>query len=196
MKRVLLPAVAAVLLLSGCAGMGDKDYQHYAETQRQIANSRAMAETARYAALAEIAKSGDTTARVAAVMSLQMGGQTNQPQQQVQAPTPLSETLLRWAGVLVPSLTQIYGIQKNAEVAINQSNNNRDVQVNTNQTMLGMGALTQGVVTGTPGMQMLYPEPAANRVVIVPQGSTTVTAPAGIPATPAGNTTTINNTAP
>lgn len=182
MKRVLLPAVAAVLLLSGCAGMGDKDYQHYAETQRQIANSRAMAETARYAALAEIAKSGDTTARVAAVMSLQMAGQPAQPQQQVQAPTPLSETLLRWAGVLVPSLTQIYGIQKNAEVAVNQSNNNRDVQVNTNQTMLGMGALTQGVVTGTPGMQMLYPEPAANRVVIVPQGSTTVTVPQGATA--------------
>lgn len=179
MKRVLLPAIAAVVLMSGCTTMMDKDYQAYAETQKHIANSRAMAETARYAALAEIAKSGDTTARVAAVMSLQMGGQNSQPQQQVQAPTPLSETLLRWAGVVVPSLTQIYGIQKNAEVAVNQSNNSRDVQINTNQTMLGMGALTQGVVTGTGGMQMLYPEPAANRVVVVPQGSTTVTAPAG-----------------
>jgi hypothetical protein len=182
MKRIALSLLAA-LALAGCAT--STDYKEYADTQKHIANARAMTEAARYAALAEIAKTGDSAAKVAAVISIQMGSMNGaQPGQAVAAPVSPGETALRWASVLVPSLTQLYSIQRNADVATVQSNNNKDVQINTNQTMFGLGALQQGAVVGTPGTQLIYPEPAANRVVTVPEGSATVIAPAGVPANP------------
>ena len=76
MKKLLSIAIAAAIL-TGCA-TGD-EYRQYAEAQKSVANARAMSEAARYQALAEIAKSGDTAAKVAAVMTLQQGG-GGQPQ--------------------------------------------------------------------------------------------------------------------
>ena len=81
MKLKLL-ALCGLLALTGCAT--NKEYALYAETQQKIAHANAMAETARYAALAEIAKSGDSASRVAAVISLNMGsGQGAKIPQQV-----------------------------------------------------------------------------------------------------------------
>lgn len=127
----------AVLSLTGCAT--SKDYQLYAETQQKIAQANAMAETARYAALAEIAKSGDTASRVAAVMSLNMGsGQGVKAPQQVNPPKSFGDTALQWTSVLLPSLTQVYGINANRQIAITQSNNQAAVAKSTNETFATM----------------------------------------------------------
>lgn len=136
MKRKIL-LLCGILALSGCA---TKDYALYAETQQKIAQANAMAETARYAALAEIAKSGDTASRVAAVMSLNMGGngQSVKPQQHVVPPKSWSDTALQWTGILLPSLTQIYGINANRQVAITQSNNQTAIAKSTNDTFATM----------------------------------------------------------
>ena len=56
------------VILTGCA-TGD-EYRQYTEAQKAVSNARAMAEAARYQALTEIAKTGDSTAKTAAVMSL------------------------------------------------------------------------------------------------------------------------------
>lgn len=56
------------VILAGCA-TGD-DYRQYAEAQKLVANARAMTEAARIQAIAEIAKTGDESSKVAAVMSL------------------------------------------------------------------------------------------------------------------------------
>jgi hypothetical protein len=137
-KIKLLAILAASVALVGCGTT--EQYKMYADTQKSIAQANAMAETARYAALAEIAKTGDSGARVAAVMSINFGSQGgNSPRvQQVAPPKTFGETALQWTSVLLPSLTNIYGITANRQVAITQSNNAAAVAKSTNDTFATM----------------------------------------------------------
>jgi hypothetical protein len=136
-KNIVLALTVAVTTV-GCAT--NNDYKLYAETQQKIAQAQAMSETARYAALAEIAKTGDSGAKVAAVMSLNFGAQNGNGSraQQVNPPKTLGETALQWTSVLLPSLTNIYGIAANRQVAITQSNNAASVAKSTNDTFATM----------------------------------------------------------
>jgi hypothetical protein len=140
MKLRIAMIAATVMLLTGCAT--NNDYKLYAETQQKIAHAHAMAETARYAALAEIAKTADPGARVAAVMSLNFGAQgSNGPRvNQVAAPKTFGDTALQWTSVLLPSVTSLYGINANRQVAITQSNNQAAVAQSTNATMASMNS--------------------------------------------------------
>lgn len=80
MKNIFKIATAVVLagVLSGCGTVsnmvpklgGGRDYEAYARAQVEIQKAKAAAETARYQALAEIAKSGTDAAKTAAVMGL------------------------------------------------------------------------------------------------------------------------------
>lgn len=79
-KLLLLIAIG----LSGCAS--SDEYRHYTDAQKAVANARTMAEIARYNALVEIAKQGDTTAKVAATMAIK---QNNEPVQEVLPPRKL-----------------------------------------------------------------------------------------------------------
>ena len=136
-KNIAIALTVAVMTV-GCAT--NKDYQLYAETQQKIAHSQAMSDTARYAALAEIAKTADPGARVAAVMSINFGAQSgNSPRvQQVNPPKTFGDTALQWTSVLLPSLTNIYGITANRQVAVTQSNNAAAVAQSTNATFATM----------------------------------------------------------
>jgi hypothetical protein len=149
MKRILLPLAA--LLLAGCSNT--QEYKLYAETQRGIAQAEAIAEAARWNALQEIAKSGDTTAKVAAAMALQAGGQRGNsgPRQNIAPPKSSSEIALQWTSLLLPNLAQFYSINRNSAVAIQQSNNatalgirqsdnQATVTANTNATFANMNS--------------------------------------------------------
>jgi hypothetical protein len=138
-KNIVIALTVAVMTV-GCAT--NKDYQLYAETQQKIAHAQAMSDTARYAALAEIAKTGDSGARVAAVMSINFGSQTgNSPKvQQVNPPKTFGDTALQWTSILLPSLTNIYGITANRQVAVTQSNNAAAVAQSTNATFATMNS--------------------------------------------------------
>jgi hypothetical protein len=158
MKIIALAVGAAAL--TGCASM--TDYSLYAETQQIIAQEQARAEIARFEALREIAKTGDPTAQVAAVITLNQNQNNSVNRAQgLQAPTNLNDTLLRWASIIVPSAVSVYGIGKNAEVAINNSNNARDISIDTNNTMLGFGELiaapTRPIVGGADDV-LLFPK--------------------------------------
>jgi hypothetical protein len=156
----LISALAITALSTGCATV--TDYNLYAQTQQIIAEKNAAADIARANALRDIAASGDSASRVAAVMSLQFSAQTSQRQQQIQAPSSMGDTLLKWASVLVPSLTQFYAIGKSTDVAIVNSNNARAVSNTTTQGMVDMGKLIGGKevpVIGTSEDRLLYPEP-------------------------------------
>jgi hypothetical protein len=137
-KIKLLAILTATVALVGCGTT--EQYKMYAETQKSIAQANAMSETARYAALAEIAKTGDPGARVAAVMSINFGAQggAGPRVQQVAPPKSFGETALQWTSVLLPSLTNIYGITANRQVAITQSNNAAAVAKSTNDTFAAM----------------------------------------------------------
>lgn len=126
----LVAMILAALALTGCAST---EYAAYAEAQK----ARAHAEAARYAALAEIAKSGDTTARVAAVISINGIGQGQT--QQIATPRSWADYALQFTGALLPVWGQVYAVNSQTRVALRQSDNattlgiaqanaNRDVQ--------------------------------------------------------------------
>ena len=151
MKKIVIMSAISILALTGCA---TDDYKRYSETQAAIASARSNAEVARYQALAEIARSGDSTAKVAAVMSLQMGSSQNTPQQQLIAPRSTGDIALQWASVLVPSVTQLYGINANRQIAITQSNNQAAVAQSTNNTFATMNGnmATSNTAIATAGL--------------------------------------------
>jgi hypothetical protein len=131
----LAAIILTALALTGCAT--GQQYQAYADAHK----AQAAAQTARYQALADIAKQGDTTAKVAAVMSLQMGGQ--QQQSQIAAPKTVGDHLIQWTSILLPSLTNIYGINKQASVGIAQSNNATALGISTNAAFVGLAGKIQ-----------------------------------------------------
>ena len=139
----IIAIASAAVVLAGCGTT--EQYNMYAETQKSIAQANAMAETARYAALAEIAKTGDPGARVAAVMSINFGAQGgNGPRvQQVAPPKTFGDTALQWTSVLLPSLTNLYGISANRSIATTQSNNAAATAASTNAAFVGMASNIQ-----------------------------------------------------
>jgi hypothetical protein len=161
MKMRLISLAVALAFLTGCASM--TDYSLYAETQQVIAKEKARAEVARFEALREIAKTGDATAQVAAVITLNQNSQSSAQVQGVAPPTNLHDTLLKWASIIVPSAVNVYGIGKNADVAVTNSNNSRDIAINSNRSMVDMGKLIAGQevpVVGTSNDVLLFPQPA------------------------------------
>ena len=127
MKYLLLP----LALLAGCSTTA---YEQYAK-------STEAASVARSNALAEIAKSGDSSAKVAAVMALALGGGS-----QTQLQAPATNEALQWASVLVPGLTSVMGMRYNYLSQQNASNNATAVAVSTNETMLGIAGKIQAPV--------------------------------------------------
>ena len=129
----LIAPLFAVLVLSGCA----HEYTAYAEAHK----AQAAAQTARYQALADIARQGDTTAKVAAVMSLQMGS----PQQntQINAPKNWADYALQWTGLLLPTFGQVYTINKQTSLGLRQSDNATALGVSTNAAFVGIASQIQ-----------------------------------------------------
>jgi hypothetical protein len=111
MKRIA--AILLALSLTGCA----HEYAAYAEAHK----AQAQAQSAKYAALAEIAKMGDTTAKVAAVMSINGFGNGQQPQ--INAPRNWADYALSFTGAILPVMGQVYAVRSQTNLGIIQSNN-------------------------------------------------------------------------
>jgi hypothetical protein len=142
-----LTGVALLILLTGCAST---DYQKYTEMQTNIQVAKANAEALKYAAMASIAQTGDTTTKVAAMMSMQASNQS-QATLQLAAPKSASDSIKEWLGLLLPVAVQGYGIKANQDIAVTQSNNSRDVAVSTNGTFATMSGNIQGNSTTNIG---------------------------------------------
>jgi len=131
--RIIAPLIA-VLSLTGCA---TAEYAAYADAHK----AQAAAQTARYKALADIAAQGDTTAKVAAVMSLQMGG--GQQNTQINAPKSWADYALQWTGLLLPTFGQVYTINKQTSLGMRQSDNATALGVSTNAAFVGIASQIQ-----------------------------------------------------
>ena len=59
--------ILSVVVLSGCAYLGPKDYAQYVETAKSISKDNTMAQAACWSAIGEIAKGGDNSAKVGAI---------------------------------------------------------------------------------------------------------------------------------
>ena len=153
-------ALIAAVALTGCA---TQDYKLYADSQIAVAQAKASADIARYQALSKIAETGDATAKVAAVLSLQMGGGVpQQQQQQINAPRSFGDHAFQWASLLVPTTTtlmsNIYSVKSQTNLGITQSNNatalgiaqsNNSTTTATNTANAFVGMANSGFVAAT-----------------------------------------------
>jgi hypothetical protein len=130
----LIATLLCALSLTGCA---TAEYQAYAEAHK----AQAAAQTARFQALAEIAKQGDTTAKVAAVMSLQMSG--GQQSTQINAPKSWADYAMQWTGLLLPTVGQIYTVNKQTSLGMRQSDNATALGISTNAAFVGIASQIQ-----------------------------------------------------
>ena len=136
MKTIAI--LLAALALTACAS---PDYAQYSKAQTDIATARHGADAARYRALSDIAATGDSAAKVAAVMALSMGGQGNTVQTTMQAPQ--ASQVLQWASILVPGLTQVAGMRYSHLSTVAQSNNSAAVAQSTNSAFVGIAGKIQ-----------------------------------------------------
>lgn len=153
MKRTLVLLFAAfALALAGCAS---PDYAAYVSAHKETQIERSTA-------LGAIAASGSEAAKVAAVMALTFGAQT-----QLQAPRDGWDRALQALGILTPALVQTYGIQKQTQLGIVQSNNGLAASRDANSTMLGFGELIRSPVVVEPAAPVVVTQPAP--IVIRPE---------------------------
>lgn len=157
------------MIAAACvAGCTSTEYLKYAEAQRAVGVEQARAEQQRYAAMAEIAKTGDGTTKVAAMFALQGGaGQQHNQVATMLAPKSGWDTAKEWVGLILPTAVQAYGINANKQVAIAQSNNSKDIAVSTNQTFSSMAGniATAGANGGTAVSNVATAGFAANQAV-------------------------------
>lgn len=147
-------AIGAVLALPGCA----TDFGRYADGTVKIAQSADAVKGKRFEALGALGctttytfnDKGDKVAKQEvkcdpeaakfAAFALAVSGMQQAPDAptRLEAPYSLGQGIRDIAGLIVPLANvgaQIYGVQKNAQVAITQSNNSAAVAVSTNNTM-------------------------------------------------------------
>jgi len=155
MKFLLIPAVA---LLAGCTSM-DKQYAAHLAAAQSIAQANSLAAQEKIKQIGEIAKaSADPSAKTAAVMAMAF---IQTPQAHV--PAPPESQALKWASVLLPTLTNIATAGFSYRAGVVNSNNSRDVTVagyqafgqiasagfNSNATLAGFIQAPQANVTTT-----------------------------------------------
>lgn len=197
MKRLFL--FTAIAFLGGCANMTEyyKSVDSANDKNIEVAKAVAEAEKARYNALARIAESGDSTAKVAATMALALGQSSSGQKQTVIVPQAPANEALQWASILVPSVTQLGMAFYNKQIAINSSNNARDVQLgNINKdTTLGLGYQTTFlgmakeinspvIVTNTNTLEKAV---IVDPVIVKPEVVTPVVVPPTVITVPSGS---------
>ena len=160
MNKVFTLSVLAVLSLAACSTKNDVTMNY--DYQLAVAET----EKARMEAIQEIARQGDTGA-VAAAMMMQNQGKTNHA-----APRSGGDTALAWASVIVPSTVQAAGIAVNGLVARTQSNNNKDVAINNSDNNAAVEIDTNSTMAAIAEVTIVNPEVVNPEVVTSTNTST------------------------
>ena len=152
MKRILLATVVA-LTLTACATNQEAYYNAIAAREARQAEQELRADTA----IIELAAKGDDKAKGAAQMYFAMkNAGSKASQQMIAAPKSTAEALLPWASLIIPSITQFYSITKNAEMAINSSNNSLTGKLSDNDMITDL-VIGREPIIGTADDVLLYP---------------------------------------
>lgn len=147
-RALLVPVLAVVAVLTGCA----TDLSKYYEVQGKAIE----ADNNAVMALAAAAAQGNQGAIMALALRKSASGQIAVPQ----------DKALAWASVLIPGLTNIYGINRNAAISMQQ------ITAETEQYTSTLGTLGNIAVQG---MEHASKPPLVVHPVIVPAGSATAT---------------------
>ena len=154
----LIATIATALMLTACATGNDAYYKAIEARENRLAQQEMLADTA----IADMAAKGDLQAKGMGIMyfALKNAG-AKQVQQAIAAPKSTAEALLPWAALIVPSITQFYSITKNAEIALNSSNNALAGKGMDNDMITDL-VIGRKPVIGTVDDVLLYPvTPAA-----------------------------------
>lgn len=152
MKKLLGLALLSLALVA----CGNSQYESYLQAQTAIAQANSSAEVARANAIAAIAKDGDEGAKVAAVLSLAMNGDSpsNTQATGVSRPRTMGDSALQWASLLVPTFAQLYTVDQNTRAVIrqsehsmissmNESDNAALTSISTNESFVAMAGNIQ-----------------------------------------------------
>ena len=151
----LIAIAAAALTLTACATNNNSYYAAVEAREKRLAEQEMRADMA----IVEMATKGDAQAKGAAQMYFALknaGSKANQ--QMIAAPKTTAEALLPWAALIVPSITQFYSITKNAEIAINSSNNALEGKKADNSMITDL-VIGREPIIGGEGDVLLYPVP-------------------------------------
>ena len=150
----LIAIAAAALTLTACATNQDAYYQAISEREKRQAEQELRADTA----IAQMASGGDAQAKGMAIMYFaQKASGAKQAQQAIAAPKSTAEALLPWAALIVPSITQFYSITKNAEIALNSSNNSLAGKKDDNDMIVDLVQGRIDPIVGDADDVLLYP---------------------------------------
>jgi hypothetical protein len=150
----LIATLAAALTLTACATGNDAYYAAIAEREKRQAEQELRADTA----IAQMASGGDAQAKGMAIMYFaQKASGAKANQQAIAAPKSTAEALLPWASLIVPSITQLYSITKNAEIAINSSNNALAGKKDDNDMIVDLVKGRIDPIVGDADDVLLYP---------------------------------------
>jgi hypothetical protein len=151
MKRIIL-ATALVLSLTACATGQDAYYNAIAEREKRQADNELRADTA----IANMAATGDAQAKGMGLMYFALKAQNKGSQSMIAAPKSVAEQILPWASLIVPSLTQIYGIKAQTDVATTNSNNSVKNQESSNDMIVDLVQGRKEPIVGGAGQVLLY----------------------------------------
>ena len=166
-RAALACAAFAALAVAGCAS----DYNRYASTSVDMAKAAEATKTARFTALQSLGCSTtfilDDTGKKVTKQEVKCDGETqrfaafalavagmqakDEAAARIEAPYTMGNAIRDVAGLIVPLANvgaQIYGIQKNAAVAITQSNNSTALGISTNGTFAGIANGGFGALQG------------------------------------------------
>lgn len=152
MKKLTI-ALAAALTLTACATGNEAYYAAIKEREQRQAEQELRSDTA----IAQMAAAGDAQAKGMAIMYFASKGQNKANQQMIAAPKSVAEQILPWASLLVPSITQIYGIKSQTDVAIVNSNNSLEGKQSDNEMIVDLVQGRKTPIVGEEGDVLLYP---------------------------------------
>lgn len=156
MSKLLTSIVlSALVLLAGCASGASEYYQ----AVEKSAQANAQAHAAKMNALAIMAQSSDPSAQGAAVMAMALSAPPSvQPQY-------IESSALKWASILVPSISNLGGLAIQADVAKSSSRNARDIQLATQSSNQAIHTGNQQVVTSLVGGNSLSSQNTVDALV-------------------------------
>jgi hypothetical protein len=152
MKRTIL-ATAVALTLTACATGQDAYYNAIAEREKRQADNELRADTA----IANMAATGGEQAKGMGLMYFALKAQNKGSQSMIAAPKSMAEQILPWAALIVPSLTQIYSIKSQTDVAITHSNNQVQNNQSNNEMIVDLVQGRKTPIVGEEGDVLLYP---------------------------------------
>ena len=139
MSRTLkVVTLLVTVLMVGCATGGTEYY----DAMRRAAEAQAAVSEARYDALSKLALSGDSGAASAAVMAIAL------TRDDTIVPQFIESDALKWAQVMVPSMTTLGGLWFQSDLAKTQSNNSKDIQLASFESQQAIQLGTQATYVG------------------------------------------------